>query len=160
LIYCAYWWKSFSTGYIFEIAVLKDLQRRGIPFQARDLQRQEDRFAPVDLHIRGWDGDVKSSTYFLFVARSYPLIYSFYITRLYDEVARRYDWIVLLSETLWEQLNGEVSPTTFDHVEECLARPVRFILHGYTFIALAYAEWTARLRQVWFGGDSNGKQND
>ena len=57
--YCVYWWNSFANGYIFEVSVLKDLQKEGIVSSVRDIRNRAERFASADILIGEWIGDVK-----------------------------------------------------------------------------------------------------
>jgi hypothetical protein len=79
ITFCGYWWQSFGKGYIREVAVFRDLERSGIQFTAHDLRQRQERFSPYDLIVSGFRGDVKNSTYFLHVARSFPLTNDFYL---------------------------------------------------------------------------------
>ncbi len=72
LAYCLYWWASFARGYAFEVEILRDLDAAGIRFRAHDLQVRAERFSPWDIALLGLRGDIKSTTYFLYVARSFP----------------------------------------------------------------------------------------
>jgi hypothetical protein len=72
LSYCLYWWASFARGYAFEVEIFRDLETAGIDFAAHDLQIREQRFSPCDLIVRGMTEDIKNTTYFLYVARSFP----------------------------------------------------------------------------------------
>lgn len=58
---------------MLEVAVYRDLEQAGIAFQAHDLRRREERFTSYDVIVFGQEGDIKASTYFLNVARSFPL---------------------------------------------------------------------------------------
>lgn len=158
LTYCLYWWSSFATGYTFEVAVLKDLERSGLVFQARDPRNRAERYAPADLVMGEFVGDVKSSTYFLFVARSYPPQHNFYITRLWDAQGRQYRRVVILSPTMWAAINGETVATEFAQLLGVMPQPARFDFADESLIALGYAEWVDKYQQA--GGVHRGNQTD
>ncbi|MCI0488623.1 MAG: hypothetical protein L0229_18705 [Blastocatellia bacterium] len=161
LMYCLYWWSSFTTGYTFEVAVLKDLERTGLVFQAHDPRNRAERYALADLAIGGFLGDVKSSTYFLFVTRSYPLRHDFYITRLWDARERRYQRVVILSPKMWAAVNGETVTCEFAQLLEVIGQPARFDFAGQSLIALGYAEWVDKMtRYQQTGGIRRGIQTD
>ena len=71
LIFCLYWWQSFSKGYAFEVETLRDLTTSGILYQAHDLRDRQTRLAPFDLIVMGFRGDIRTSTYFFAVERGW-----------------------------------------------------------------------------------------
>jgi len=77
LAYCLYWWGSFARGCAFELEITRDLEAAGIQFSTHDLRVREERFSPSDLTLLGMTGDIKNTTYFLYVARSFPLACDF-----------------------------------------------------------------------------------
>jgi hypothetical protein len=161
LTYCLYWWSSFATGYTFEVAVLKDLKRSGLVFQARDPRNRAERYAPADLLMGEFVGDVKSSTYFLFVARSYPLRHDFYVTRLWDAQGRQYRRVVILSPTMWATINGETVAIEFAQLLEVMPQPAFFDFADESLIALGYAEWVGKMTQYQqAGGVHRGTETD
>ena len=157
--YCVYWWNSFANGYIFEVSVLRDLQKEGIVFSERDIRNPAERFTSADILIEEWAGDMKNSTYFFFVARSYPLICDFYITRLFNVERRRYDWIVILNKRMWVKIDGETKASDFHHLDECLENPLHFELSSNIFIAVSYLVWKQKLLRYQQGGTTDGKEN-
>ncbi|MBC8236137.1 hypothetical protein H8E77_41855 [bacterium] len=114
LAFCTYWWGSFAKGYITEITIFRDLEKEGIQFQAHDILSQEGRFSSWDLIVEGMEGDIKSSTYFLYTSRSFPLRHAFYITSLYNRNKREYLRVVILKESAWHEINGETVLTTLE----------------------------------------------
>jgi hypothetical protein len=157
--YCVYWWNSFANGYIFEVSVLKDLQKEGIVLAVRDIRNRAERFASADILIGEWTGDMKNSTYFFFVARSYPLLCDFYITRLFNTERRMYDWIVILNKGMWMKIDGETKASDFHHLDDCLETPIHFELFSNIFIAVSYATWKQKLLGYQQGGTTNGNEN-
>lgn len=87
--YCLYWWRSFTKGYIREVTVFRDLTQAGIAFEAHDVRDPVQRRSSHDLTVHGRSGDVKTSTYFLHTARTFPLRCDFYIVRLWDDTTNR-----------------------------------------------------------------------
>ena len=157
--YCVYWWNSFANGYIFEVSVLKDLQKEGIVPSVRDIRNRTERFVAVDILIGEWTGDMKNSTYFFFVARSYPLLCDFYITRLFNAERRHHDWIVILKERMWTKVDGETKASDFHHLDDCLRTPLQFELFGNMFIAVSYVTWKQKLLRYQQGGTTDGNEN-
>lgn len=84
LAYCLYFWESFANGYAFEVEIYRDLTESGIAFQAHDIRNRMARFSPYDLQVLNLKGDIKTSSYFLYVGRGQGLPHDFYITRLYE----------------------------------------------------------------------------
>jgi hypothetical protein len=111
--FCGYWWQSFGKGYIREVAVFRDLECSGIEFVAHDLTKRDEQFSPYDLTVLGFRGDVKTSDYFLHVARSYPLTNDFYLVRIYDVAQRIWMDIAMLKPTMWLALDGETTPKSW-----------------------------------------------
>lgn len=64
---------------------------------AHNLAVREERMSPFDLLLEGFKGDIKTSTYFLLVTRSYPLSCDFYITRLFSTRLRRWRDVVIMT---------------------------------------------------------------
>ena len=68
--YCTYWWDSFAKGYLFEVVIYRNLEQAGVRFWAHDMTDSKQRYMPYDLIISGWQGDIRTSTYFLFTTRT------------------------------------------------------------------------------------------
>lgn len=161
LAFCLFWWASFATGYIFEVKILRDLCKSGIDFHAHDVTQRTERYAFADLTISGMMGDIKSSAYFFFTARSADLPHDFYISRYYDEHARRYQHFVIIKAEHWQLINGDVIPIVFPNWRETLLHPARFDFAGIDFVAVDYEGWKEKilryqLRKV----KEYGSQND
>jgi len=107
LVFCLYWWQSFTKGYAFEVEVLRDLEATGIPHQAHDLRDRQARLAPFDLMVMGFRGDVKTSTYFFAVERGKGLLHDFYITRLWKRQTRHWQEVVILKPDFWTARPGQ-----------------------------------------------------
>jgi len=157
--HCVYWWNSFANGYIFEVSVLKELQKAGIVRAVRDIRNRDERFASADILIGEWTGDVKNSTCFFFVARSYPLLCDFYITRLFNAESRQHDWIVLLNTGMWTKIDGETKASDFHHLDDCLEAPLHFELFGNLFIAISYGTWKQKLSRYQQGDTTDENEN-
>lgn len=108
------------------------------------------RFEPFDLTVSGpamrdgfahWRGDIKTSTYFLHVRRSFPLTNDFYIVVLYDEATRQKLNIVMMKPTLWEKINGETTSCELRNVARHFPKPVQVIVHGENLVVVSYATW-------------------
>ena len=87
--YCLYWWTAFMRGYVFEVAIYRDLRAAGVDFAAHDLRKPRERRSPYDLVVLRQLGDIKTTTYFLHAARTRVLHCDFYLTRLYQPRQRR-----------------------------------------------------------------------
>ena len=130
LAYCLYWWASFVRGYAFELEICRDLDVAGVHFTSHDLRVREQRFSPCDLTVLGMMGDIKNTTYFLYVARSFPLTCDFYITRLYNTATRRYVRIVVLTTEAWRLLNGATVRGNLARAAQLLPQPVDITFWG------------------------------
>ena len=147
LAYCLYWWASFVRGYAFEIAIFRDLDAARIHYTAHDLRVREQRFSPCDLTVLGMTGDVKTTTYFLYVARSFPLTCDFYITRLYNTAMGRYIRIVVLTDEAWHRINGDIVHSDLARVAQWLPQVVGVTFLGYDLVVIDYEVWKQKVLQ-------------
>jgi hypothetical protein len=146
LAYCVYWWASFAKGYVLEAAVKQDLTDSGVEFQAHNLLDPAERFAPYDLLVSEQHGDIKTSTYFLFVALSFPLRCELYITRTFDARLRQWRRIVLLKRAAWDEIDGESVFGTLEHALSTLTTPVEFSIGGEALVMIDYNVWKGKIR--------------
>lgn len=146
--FCLYWWQSFGKGYIREVAVFRDLERSGVQFDAHDLRRREKRFSPQDLFVLGFRGDIKTSTYFLHVARGFPLANDFYLVRIYD--APRQIWldIAMIKPAMWQVLDGDTFLCEMDQITQLLPTPLRVTARNEALIVITYEDWKQRVLRV------------
>lgn len=145
LSYLLYWWNAFARGYAFEVEVFQDLQRSGIHFQAHNLLEREQRFSPSDLTVMGQAGDIKTSTYFLYVSSS--TTHDFYIVR-FVERGRTYTVVVMLRPSAWDEINGDTIDGHLASILQQLSTPVRIHSDHYEFVVLAYDEWKRRILRL------------
>jgi len=143
-----YWWTSFCKGYIREIAIFRDLEASGISFEAHDLMDKRQRFEHFDLKVSGWRGDIKTSTYFLHVRRSFPLTNDFYIVVLYDEATRQKLNIVMMKPAFWEKINGETISCELRQVSQHFPKPVQITAHGENLVVVPYSTWKQLIRRI------------
>jgi len=171
IAHCLYWWNAFGKGYLFELMVFADLTAEGIPFHAHDLRRREERYSPEDLVITSlrsvqsllrsigverseipqsgalqWHGDVKTSTYFLYVVRSFPLRHDFYITRLFVTETNVWRWAVLLTPIMWKALDGDTQPATLEEAGRLLPAVLEVQTRGGTLMVVDYALWKTKVK--------------
>jgi len=148
LAFCTYWWGSFAKGYITEITIFQDLEKEGIQFQAHDILSQEGRFSSWDLIVEGMEGDIKSSTYFLYTSRSFPLRHTFYITSLYNQNKREYLRVVVLKESAWHEINGETVPTTLEQVWGVFPGAGEISFKEQRLIVVEYELWKVKIKAL------------
>jgi hypothetical protein len=141
LVYCLYWWRSFSKGYVREVAVFRDLEKSGVEFEAHDLRDAEARRSAFDLMVMGRHGDVKNSTYFIHTARAFLLRRDFYIVRMWDEITNHWLDLVMLKPETWRELNGEPTPCSWEMVARVLPAPAQITLRGEVLIVARYEKW-------------------
>jgi hypothetical protein len=153
LAYCLYWWASFARGYTFEWETFRDLTDAGIRFVAHDLLVREQRRSPVDLMVLDLMGDVKSTTYFLYVARSFPLTCDFYITRIYHGAEQRYVRIALLTGEAWRRIDGDTVSGDLARAPSLLPQVVGITFLGYDLIVVDYEVWKQKILQRQREGD-------
>ena len=142
---CLYWWYAFTTGYTFEVTILRDLTTSGVKYYAHDLRNRQARRSPFDLVVLGFTGDIKTSTYFLHAVRSRGLPADFYITRLYDRPGRERLLVVFLKRPAWDAIDGETLPTTLTALPDILPAVAEIEHGGQTLIVIEYEEWKTRI---------------
>lgn len=142
LAYFLYWWGSFARGYAFEVEVFRNLEENGVVFEAHDLTSPVERFSPYDLVVNELTGDIKTSLYFVQLARHFSV--DFFIVRLH--IKRKTMTIaVLLRPEAWESLNGDTVAGTWDNFTHKWPHPVRIRQSGYDVVAIEYEEWKRRV---------------
>jgi hypothetical protein len=146
MTYCLYWWSSFAKGYILELSIYRDLAETGIVFEAHDWHDRIQRFAAHDLIVSSQRGDIKSSTYFLYVARSFPLRCEFYISRTFDPQTRQWHHIVLLKREAWDIIDGDTIPRSFSEGLHSLIGPIEMDVFGEPLVVANYALWKQKIR--------------
>jgi hypothetical protein len=146
LAYCYFWWDSFARGYIFETHIFNDLKSYGISFIAHELRQRAERFSRSDLIVMGYEGDIKTSTYFLHTSRTRLLLNDFYITRLYDAYQRERILVVMLNETFWQLLDGETVESTIRQVPRVLPRAAHLDFAEGRLVVIEYEDWKARVK--------------
>lgn len=142
--YCLYFWESFALGYAFEVEIYRDLTNSGIDFQAHDIRDQASRFSAYDLQVLDLKGDIKTSLYFLYTARSRGLAHDFYITRFY-EGSRQRTLVVLLQPLAWEQINGDTIKTTLEAATQQFPAPVMVQIEDSPIVIMEYNVWKERV---------------
>jgi len=145
IAFCLYWWNALAVGYIFEMEVFQDLQSSGLFFQAHDLRKRSERYSSADLTVSEWRGDIKSSTYFFFTARTSVLSHDFYVTRYYDTLKSQYHWFVILRSDIWNEIDGDTQPMTFPNWPANFFTPVTFDFHGIIWVAVSYQIWKTKM---------------
>jgi hypothetical protein len=145
ITYCLYWWRSFSVGYVREVAVFRDLERSGVAFEAHDLRDPAQRRSAHDLRVLEMRGDVKSSTSFIHTARAFPLRCDFYIVRLWDDTLGQWHHLVLLKPAAWRTLNGEPTPCTWETIVRVLPDAAQLDVRGEALVVIPYEEWKSRI---------------
>ena len=155
--FCLYWWIAFAKGYAREVLIYQDLETSGVEFQAHDITVREEQLSSYDLTVLGLRGDIKTSTYFLHTSDSLLANCDFYITRLWFPDIRCYEDIVLMTESIWNLINGETQDCDFDNVTDVFPRPARVILFNTPMIVVSYSLWKEKVkrRQATQGGLNN-----
>ena len=160
LAYCLYWWASFARGSTFELEIFRDLDVAGVRSTAHDLRVRAERFSPCDLTLLDMTGDIKNTTYFLHVARLFPLTCDFYITRLYDAVVRHYVQIVVLTDSAWRSIDGDTIGSDLTRAAELLPQVVNVTFLGYNLVIADYEVWKQKvLQRQGEGGESHEHEN-
>lgn len=144
LAYCLYFWESFTKGYAFEVEVYRDLAKSGIDFQAHDIRDRQARFSAHDLVVLNLNGDVKTSTYFLFVGRGLGLAHDFYITRLYEGKHQR-TLVAMLQLAAWNEIDGDTIVGLLNEATRYFPAPVLVRLEQGTIVIAEYGVWKEKV---------------
>lgn len=154
--FCFYWWQMFVRGYAFEIAIYSDLATSGIAYTAHDLRERQTRLSRYDLSIMGFQGDVKTSTYFAQSNRNETLAHDFYITRMYHGKERKWYRVVWLKPSFWRILNGTPTFVDYEAVWQVLPGVAQISLRKRPFVVVLYDLWKQRV----IARQQEGKIND
>ena len=146
LVFCLYWWQSFTKGYAFEVEILRDLTASGVPHQAHDLRDRQARLAPFDLVVMGFRGDIRTSTYFFAVERGRGLPHDFYITRLWNRRTHCWQKVVILKPAFWTALDGETRPSRLGEVLDILPDVAEIRVDTQKLVVVEYQEWKERAK--------------
>lgn len=146
LSYWLFWWRSFATGYAFEVQVFRDLEAENIIFTAHDIRNRAERRSFYDLKVLGLIGDIKNSLYFLNIGRSSNLPHDFYITRLRQQGRLRV-MVVLMQPAAWKQINGDAIRTTWKALKTTLPKVASLLHRGREVVLIPYDDWKIRVRQ-------------
>jgi hypothetical protein len=144
LAYCLYFWESFTKGYAFEVEIYRDLEDSGIVFQAHDIRDRQARFSAHDLVVLDLKGDIKTSTYFLFVGRGFGLPHDFYITRLYEGNRHR-TLVAMLQLTTWNKIDGDTIVGLLNEATKYFPAPVLVTLDQGTLVIVEYGVWKEKV---------------
>ena len=146
LVFCLYWWQSFSKGYAFEVEILRDLAVSGILYQAHDLRDRQARLSPFDLIVIGFRGDIRTSTYFFTVERGRGLPHDFYLTRLWNRRTHRWQEVAMLKPAFWAALDGETRPSRLEEVLDILPDVAEIQVDTQKLVVVEYQQWKERVR--------------
>lgn len=145
LAYCLYWWYAFAKGYAFELEVLRDLHISGIYYQAHNVLDPQARRSPFDLVVMGFQGDIKTSTYFLQTARTQSLAHDFYITRIRGRKRIR-TLVVFMRAAMWQKIDGETLFVLLSEIADTLPQAARIVHEGVELTVIDYAMWKEKVR--------------
>lgn len=146
LAYLLFWWRSFATGYAFEVQIFHDLKTSKIDFTPHNIRSRVGRRSYHDLEVLGWYGDIKTSLYFLTIGRSPGMRHDFYISQFRQQKRVRI-MVVLMQPAAWKQINGDAKPMTWAAIT-AQAPTVASVLHqGRKIVLIEYSEWKARVQQ-------------
>lgn len=154
--FCLYWWQMFVRGYAFEIAIYHDLAASGIVYTAHDLRERQTRLSHYDLSMMGFQGDVKTSTYFVQSSRNETLAHDFYITRMYHSEERKWHRVVWLKPAFWHILNGTPTFVDYDAIWQVLPGVAQILLRKRQFVVVLYDLWKQRVIARQQGKKTNG----
>jgi hypothetical protein len=146
LAYVVYWWGAFGRGYTYEVMIFADLEREGIAFSAHDLLDPVERRSPFDLVVSDFVGDIKTSAYFLRVARSFPLRHDLYITRLFHPAPPTWHEVVILKRAAWIAIDGPTCPASLEDAPRLLPAVTEVGVENEKLVIAPYAQWKARIK--------------
>ncbi len=118
----------------------------GLNFKAHDIRDREARFSAYDLQLLNLKGDIKTSLYFLYAARSRGLAHDFYITRFYEGKQQR-TLVVLMQPYAWDQINGDTIKALLEEATKQFPSPVMVQIEDRPIVIMEYNVWKERVLQ-------------
>lgn len=103
-------------------------------------------FSAYDLQVMNLRGDIKTSLYFLYAARSRRLAHDFYITRFY-EGRRQRTWVVIMQPFAWEKINGDTIQSLLEEATQQFPSPVMVQIEDRPVVIIEYNVWKERVLQ-------------
>ncbi len=143
--YCTYWWDSFAKGYLFEVVIYRSLEQSGVRFWAHDVTDPTQRYMPYDLIVSGWQGDIRTSTYFLFTTRTQTLKHAFYITRLWHRYRRKRVWAVVMQPNFWATIDGDTQIVKLSQAAERFPAVSQVNPRNQPLIVAEYTVWLTKI---------------
>lgn len=153
IVFCLAQWGAFAREYIFEAAVIQNVQRDGIAVNPHD--PVQERFSPYDLYIPGLGhGDIKTSRYFLddLVAKTAKA--DFYISRIYASQSGQLQKLVFLTPPTWQRLEQassqapEIIVSSLAMAHHHFPKIVQLNFEPVTWILLEFQLWKKLVRQL------------
>jgi hypothetical protein len=103
------------------------------------------RYSPYDLEVLGFLGDIRTSTYFLWAARTGGLEHDFYISRLDTPERRTRNLVVFLKSGVWEKIDGETVDVVLERAAAVFPAVARVTHQGTELIAVDYEVWKEKV---------------
>lgn len=100
---------------------------------------------PYDLVINGWEGDVRTSTYFLTTARTQNLKHGFYITRLWHLRRRQRVWAVAMQPHVWAAIDGDTEVVELSKVSGRFPEVSKVYSRNRILIVAEYIVWKQKI---------------
>lgn len=157
IIYCVSQWGAFARGYIFEAAILRDLQDSGVFIIPHD--PFVERYSAYDFKIQNQGyGDIKTSLYFLDDFTTSTPKADFYVTRLYNQSKQQPLRVVFLDEWSWSRLQttGTMSEKAVEvrsiaQISQVIVLPPKIVqirVRHLLWFVIEYEKWKDLLRQI------------
>ena len=118
-----------------------------IVYQAHDIRNRVARRSSFDLRVNSLNGDIKTSSYFLYLGRSSRLPHDFYVTRFY-EGTRPYTLVVMLQVDAWDEIDGETVDGLLREVTSYFPAPVLVTLPRGNLVVADYDVWKAKIKRL------------
>ena len=114
---------------------------------AHDFTKLTERYSSYDLSVSGWQGDVRTSTYFLNVARTRTLSHAFYITRLWHRQRQQRVWAVVMQPDVWATIDGDTEVVKLSDAPQYFPAVSEFYWRNRSLIVAEYTVWFGMVDQ-------------
>ena len=96
----------------------------------------------------GFDGGRYERRYFLQVTRSFPLQHDFYITNLFHPRKRQLLCVVIMQESVWNEINGKTVTTTLELFFSVFPHAGEILVKGQRLVIVEYELWKAKIKAL------------
>lgn len=94
----------------------------------------------------GFRGDIKTSTYFFGVERGRGLPHDFYLTRLWNPQAHRWQRVAILKPEVWSAMDGSARSASLEQVLDVLPDAAEIQVDTQRLVVVDYECWKEQVK--------------